>query len=258
MTPLRYVILVAFIIVRVFRSFLSSFLVPSPTRPPQISLHSILSISNESYGQRTSVSNLFNGKNGEKETETVAVGVEPFDPQLGKANAVFLMLCRNEEVDGAVKSIRELEDRFNHKYHYPWVFLNEEEFTEDFKKCVRAVASRSVGLIYQPSQACQHGNLLQAGVWSYPSRPLVSTGLDRRRQGFEGTEADGREQRHLWRCATLGLNRLLALMVIQGVSRIATCVGLTLGSSTATSSCRSTDITGVSSKLRSRRPIGWP
>lgn len=64
------------------------------------------------------------------------VDVGPFDPQLGKANAVFLMLCRNEDVDGAVKSIRELEDRFNRNYHYPWVFLNEVEFTDDFKKCV--------------------------------------------------------------------------------------------------------------------------
>ena len=79
---------------------------------------------------------LFNGTSG-RASESVEVGF--FDPQLGKANAVFLMLCRNEEVDGAVKSIRELEDRFNHKYHYPWVFLNEVEFTEDFKKCVHVV-----------------------------------------------------------------------------------------------------------------------
>lgn len=38
------------------------------------------------------------------------------------------------------------------------------------------------------------------------------------------------------------------LIIIQGVSHIATCVGSTLGSSTATSYCRSTDTTGVSSK----------
>jgi alpha 1,2-mannosyltransferase len=89
------------------------------------------------------VSNLFSEKDKDKETETVdVVDAGSFDPQLGKANAVFLMLCRNEEVDGAVKSIRELEDRFNHKYHYPWVFLNEVEFTEDFKKCVRTVTFR--------------------------------------------------------------------------------------------------------------------
>lgn len=142
MTPIRYVILVIFIIVR-----LSSALPPSLLFDPvvaslraQISLHSILSFSSESYGQRTSVSNLFSGKN-EKETKTVdVVDAGSFDPQLGEANAVLLMLCRNEEVDGAVKSIRELEDRFNHKYHYPWVFLNEVEFTEDFKEWAFALS----------------------------------------------------------------------------------------------------------------------
>ena len=88
------------------------------------------------------MSSLFGGKSGEKGSNAVeTVDVGPFVPQVGKANAVFVMLCRNEEADGAVKSIRELEDRFNHKYHYPWVFLNEVEFTDDFKKCV--VLSRS-------------------------------------------------------------------------------------------------------------------
>lgn len=82
------------------------------------------------------MSNLFGGEKGTEST----VDVKSFNPQLGKSNAVLLMLCRNEEVDGAVKSIRELEDRFNHKYHYPWVFLNEVEFTADFKKCDHGVA----------------------------------------------------------------------------------------------------------------------
>ena len=69
----------------------------------------------------------------------MGVDVTTSAPQFGKANAVLLMLCRNEEVDGVVKSIRELEDRFNHEYHYPWVLLNEVEFTEDFKRCVNSV-----------------------------------------------------------------------------------------------------------------------
>ena len=116
-----------------FRRFSLLLLIPS-RRFPQISLHSILSFSNESYGQKTSVSHLFGGKNGGKEPNAVdVIDLPPFSPQLGKANAVLLVLCRNEDVDGAVKSIRGLEDRFNNKYHYPWVFLNEVEFTEDFK-----------------------------------------------------------------------------------------------------------------------------
>jgi alpha 1,2-mannosyltransferase len=45
------------------------------------------------------------------------------------------MLARNSDLEGAVKSVRELEDRFNRKYNYPWVFLNEEPFSSDFKRC---------------------------------------------------------------------------------------------------------------------------
>jgi alpha 1,2-mannosyltransferase len=52
------------------------------------------------------------------------------------ANATLLMLARNSDLDGAVQSVREVEDRFNKNYGYPWVFLNEEAFSDDFKKFV--------------------------------------------------------------------------------------------------------------------------
>ena len=66
----------------------------------------------------------------------VKVPEEPI--QDGTANAVMLMLARNSELEGAVSSVRQLEDRFNRRYHYPWVFLNEEPFTEEFKQWVRS------------------------------------------------------------------------------------------------------------------------
>lgn len=53
-----------------------------------------------------------------------------------RANATFVILCRNSDLNGAVRSIRDIEDRFNRKYRYPYVFLNEEPFTEEFKECV--------------------------------------------------------------------------------------------------------------------------
>lgn len=53
-----------------------------------------------------------------------------------RANATLLMLARNSDVDDAVRSVRGLEDRFNHKYRYPWVFLNEQPYSDDFKRCV--------------------------------------------------------------------------------------------------------------------------
>ena len=56
-----------------------------------------------------------------------------------------MTLRRNEKVDGAVKSICELEYRFNHRYGYPWVF-NEVGFTRFFTKSVHCVASRLIRL----------------------------------------------------------------------------------------------------------------
>lgn len=44
------------------------------------------------------------------------------------------MLARNSDVDGAVASIKELEDRFNKRFGYPWLFLNEVPFSNEFKE----------------------------------------------------------------------------------------------------------------------------
>jgi Glycolipid 2-alpha-mannosyltransferase len=57
-------------------------------------------------------------------------------PQRPRANATLLMLARNSDVDDAVRAVRELEDRFNHKYRYPWTFLNEQAFSDEFKRYV--------------------------------------------------------------------------------------------------------------------------
>ena len=68
---------------------------------------------------------------------------EPSQPiRDGTANAVMLMLARNSELEGAVSSVRQLEEKFNRRYHYPWVFLNEEPFTEEFKRLVPSIHLR--------------------------------------------------------------------------------------------------------------------
>ena len=55
-------------------------------------------------------------------------------PEIQRENATFVTLARNGDLWGLVGSIREVEDRFNHKYHYDWVFLNDDDFTEEFKQ----------------------------------------------------------------------------------------------------------------------------
>ena len=50
-----------------------------------------------------------------------------------RANATIVMLVRNSELEGALNSVLQLEDRFNRRYGYPYVFLNDVAFTETFK-----------------------------------------------------------------------------------------------------------------------------
>jgi alpha 1,2-mannosyltransferase len=51
-----------------------------------------------------------------------------------KANATFVILVRNSDLPGIMSSMKQIEDRFNRKFNYPYVLLNDEPFTEDFKK----------------------------------------------------------------------------------------------------------------------------
>ena len=45
--------------------------------------------------------------------------------------------------------MRQIEDRFNREFHYPWVFLNDEPFTQEFRLLTAGMASGDVeyGLI---------------------------------------------------------------------------------------------------------------
>lgn len=47
-------------------------------------------------------------------------------------NATLVVLARNSEVGDVVSSMRQLEERFNHRFGYPWVFLNDVPFSEEF------------------------------------------------------------------------------------------------------------------------------
>ncbi|GAA5940672.1 hypothetical protein JCM3775_004758 [Rhodotorula graminis] len=66
-----------------------------------------------------------------------------------RANAAFVILARNSDVWEILKSIRGIEDRFNRKYHYPYVFLNDQPFDDDFKRHTSGIASGpcSYGLV---------------------------------------------------------------------------------------------------------------
>lgn len=58
-----------------------------------------------------------------------------------KEKAVFVTLARNDDLWDLVLSIRHIEDRFNKRYHYDWVFLNDEKFSDEFIRVTSALVS---------------------------------------------------------------------------------------------------------------------
>ncbi|KAI5897365.1 glycosyltransferase family 15 protein [Schizophyllum commune H4-8] len=80
-------------------------------------------------------------------------GVAP----VGKENATLVFLARNSDLDEVKTSVERMERRYNNHNRYPWVFLNEQPFTEEFMETVSNLteAKISFGLIppehwYQP------------------------------------------------------------------------------------------------------------
>ncbi|AOA61859.1 Putative mannosyltransferase [Komagataella phaffii CBS 7435] len=53
-----------------------------------------------------------------------------------RANATFYTLCRNEELYQMLETVQNYEDRFNSKFKYDWVFLNDYPFTDEFKRVI--------------------------------------------------------------------------------------------------------------------------
>lgn len=74
-----------------------------------------------------------------------------------RANAVVAILARNSDLDGLKQSLPQFENRFNKKYNYPYVFLNEVEFTEEFKNGVKQMISGKAEF-----------GLIPESQWSYP------------------------------------------------------------------------------------------
>lgn len=83
----------------------------------------------------------------------------PLSALLPKVKGVILVLCRNSDREEMASTLRNFEDRFNKKYHYPYVFLNNEEFDQQFTKHIRHVLG--------PTRSVQFGRV-PVEHWSYP------------------------------------------------------------------------------------------
>ncbi|KAI9749418.1 MAG: hypothetical protein M4579_006884 [Chaenotheca gracillima] len=81
------------------------------------------------------------------------------EPQVDapRANAAFVVLARNKELDGVLQSVKSIERHFNRWFHYPYVFLNDADFNSTFKETILNHTSGSVEFGKIPPE-----------MWGYP------------------------------------------------------------------------------------------
>lgn len=61
-----------------------------------------------------------------------------------KENAVILILCRNSDLLNIKDTLKNFEEMFNKEFKYPYVILNDEDFTIEFKNTIKGVVSTPV------------------------------------------------------------------------------------------------------------------
>ncbi|GES90523.1 glycosyltransferase family 15 protein [Rhizophagus clarus] len=102
------------------------------------------------------------------------------DPELLKnsrtirVNACIVVLARNEELYQLKSSMRQFEDRWNKKYNYPYVFLNDVEFTDKFKEQTSSFTQSETKYAVIPKE-----------MWSYPSWINQTKAAEHRKKAVE-------------------------------------------------------------------------
>ena len=96
----------------------------------------------------------------EVKNAAAAAAKAPTDKEIAKdkISATFVSLARNSDINSLLGSIRQIEDRFNKKYHYDWVFLNDQPFSDEFIEITTAAVSGKT----------KYG-LIPEEQWSYPA-----------------------------------------------------------------------------------------
>ncbi|KAI0031715.1 alpha-1,2-mannosyltransferase, partial [Vararia minispora EC-137] len=75
-----------------------------------------------------------------------------------RENATLFMVCREEELGIVLSTMQQVEDQFNKNYHYPWVLLNNVEFSETFRHQTRTLTHAHV-----------YYGIIPPDVWDQPA-----------------------------------------------------------------------------------------
>ncbi|KAI8141346.1 glycosyl transferase [Fennellomyces sp. T-0311] len=91
--------------------------------------------------------------------QTVADQAIPFETWENlPVKGAFYMLVRNENIQEARSAMRSVEDRFNHQYKYPWVLLNNQDFSPSFRKYITMLTDAPI-----------YFGKIDLNAWNYPS-----------------------------------------------------------------------------------------
>ena len=103
-----------------------------------------------------------------------------------RANAAFVVLARNKELEGVIQSVKSIERHFNRWFHYPYVFLNDGDFNSTFKDTILNYTSAPV----------EFGKI-DSSMWGYPKwtdSDVAREGI--RKQGDAAIMYGGMESYH--------------------------------------------------------------
>ncbi|KAF8533231.1 nucleotide-diphospho-sugar transferase [Trichophaea hybrida] len=130
---LRFVLLTFFSLIILYKIYSSSY----DTRHSNPDTSRIAIEQTEHTNGRPNLSSNVDSSAAVKDMATIPTNPLPG----GRANATFVTLARNSDIWEIAKSIRHVEDRFNRKFNYDWVFLNDKPFDEEFKKVTSSLVS---------------------------------------------------------------------------------------------------------------------
>ena len=74
-----------------------------------------------------------------------------------KPKACLLAVVEDDDMEGILKSINEMEDKFNRKFNYPWVFLTREGLNEEFQRALNETLRVDYKIAFIPDE-----------YWEYP------------------------------------------------------------------------------------------
>lgn len=64
--------------------------------------------------------------------------------EASRVNATILSLVRNNELEGMLQAMGDLERTWNKKFNYPWTFINDEPFSKEFIRRTKAMTKAEV------------------------------------------------------------------------------------------------------------------